>query len=58
MLHDKGWEQDQPQGRSEYVSPKLRVLGTFQALTQTRTCAKSYNDGTSAGCNGGSAKKS
>jgi hypothetical protein len=37
--------------RKPYTAPALRVLGTFQALTQTRTCAKDYNDGTGTGCN-------
>jgi hypothetical protein len=36
--------------RKPYTAPALRVLGTFQALTQTRTCAKGYNDGTGVGC--------
>lgn len=49
--------QKSPKIRSAYVAPSLRVLGTFQALTQTTTCAKGYNDGTAAGCKN-SAKKS
>lgn len=36
--------------REPYAAPTLRVLGTFQALTQTRTCATGYNDGTGSGC--------
>lgn len=43
--------------RLPYVAPILREYGTLSALTKTRTCAKSYNDGTSVGCSN-SAKKS
>lgn len=50
-------EQDSPKLRTAYQAPVLRVHGTFQALTQTTTCAKGYNDGTATGCKN-SAKKS
>jgi hypothetical protein len=50
-------EQGSTKVRTAYQAPVLRVHGTFQALTQMRTCAKGYNDGTSAGCKN-SAKKS
>lgn len=50
-------EQGSPKVRTAYQAPVLRVHGTFQALTQTTTCAKGYNDGTVTGCKN-SAKKS
>lgn len=50
MLHDNSSQQEPSPARLPYVSPELRELGTLQALTQTRTCAKSYNDGTGVGC--------
>lgn len=50
-------EQGSTKVRTAYQAPVLRVHGTFQALTQTRTCAKGYNDGTAVGCKN-SAKKS
>lgn len=50
-------EQGSPKVRTAYQAPVLRVHGTFQALTQTTTCAKGYNDGSAVGCKN-SAKKS
>lgn len=46
----KAQESNRP-ARVPYSTPSLRLLGTFQALTQTRTCATNFNDGTAAGCN-------
>ncbi|MBI5601708.1 MAG: lasso RiPP family leader peptide-containing protein [Gemmatimonadetes bacterium] len=49
MSHNRS-EQGSPKVRTAYQAPVLRVHGTFQALTQTTTCAKGYNDGTATGC--------
>ena len=57
MLHPTVKNAEPQKERATYTVPTLRVLGTFQALTQTRTCAKGYNDGTASGCTK-SAKKS
>jgi hypothetical protein len=43
-------EQRSPNVRTAYQAPVLRVHGTFQALTQARTCAKGYNDSSAVGC--------
>lgn len=37
--------------RLPYIKPALIEYGTLASLTQTRTCATGYNDGTGIGCN-------
>ncbi len=41
---------DREREGATYSPPVLRVLGSFEALTQSRTCANGYNDGTGSGC--------